>query len=432
MTFGKHKVHRLVVMVALMSTSLAGLLFSGLASGGTFATLTSGNAASLHGELPPGACETDSSSSQEPVSGGPRPLPTPLETDIPALRCISDDYPSFNGVAVDPENDIVAFSDTNRKSVLIYRRRDGDKTQNETPPTQRIQGPKTLIGFVAGMVLDSVNREVMTVNNDIEDTLMTFPYDAEGNVTPARVLAVPHQSWGIALDRTSDQIAVTVQSLDAVVFYRRLANKVEAPLRSIIGANTGLADPHGIYVDDTNGEIVVASHGNKAEGDVSVGNLGDVPGGRFEPPSLNVYPESASGDAKPIRRIAGSQTQLNWPMGIVVDKSSDEIAVANNGDNSILFFKRSETGNVAPSRVIRGKRTGINRPMSVAIDHKNNEIWVANFGDHTALVFERNGNGNPTPKRIIRNAPAGTPSVGFGNPMAVAYDTKRGEILVPN
>lgn len=428
MTSGKRRVHKLVAIGALIFASL-GLLFPGNASTEASGAL---NGVDNLEDISSDACVTESSSTQEPRSGGPRPLPTPLETDIPALRCISDDYPSFNGVAIDPENDIVAFSDTNRKSVLIYRRSDGDKSPNETTPVQRIQGPKTLIGFVAGTVLDSVNREVMTVNNDIEDTLMTFPYEVEGNVTPTRILAVPHQSWGIALDRTSDQLAVTVQSLDAIVFYRRQANKVEAPVRSIIGANTRLADPHGIYVDETHGEIVVASHGNKAEGDVSVGTMGDVPGGQFDPPSINVYAESASGDAKPLRSIAGSQTQLNWPMGISVDKSSDEIAVANNGDNSILFFKRTDSGNVAPSRVIRGSRTGINRPMSVAIDNRNNEIWVANFGDHTAVVFDRNGKGNLTPKRIIRNAPAGTPSVGFGNPMAVAYDTKRGEILVPN
>ena len=83
-------------------------------------------------------------------------------------------------------------------------------------------------------------------------------------------------------------------------------------------------------------------------------------------------------------------------------------------------------------RIIRGDRTGINRPMGLAIDAKNDELWVANFGDHTALVFRRTANGNEAPKRIIRNAPAGTPTTGFGNPMAVAYDSKRGQILVPN
>jgi hypothetical protein len=70
--------------------------------------------------------------------------------------------------------------------------------------------------------------------------------------------------------------------------------------------------------------------------------------------------------------------------------------------------------------------------MSVAIDRKNNELWVANFGDHTAVIFDLKANGNVAPKRVIRNAPAGTPSVGMGNPMSVTYDAKRDELLVPN
>jgi len=60
------------------------------------------------------------------------------------------------------------------------------------------------------------------------------------------------------------------------------------------------------------------------------------------------------------------------------------------------------------------------------------ELFVANFGDHTALVFARLAAGNVAPKRIIRNAPAGKETSGFGNPYAVAYDSKREEVLVPN
>jgi DNA-binding beta-propeller fold protein YncE len=119
-------------------------------------------------------------------------------------------------------------------------------------------------------------------------------------------------------------------------------------------------------------------------------------------------------------------------MGLDVDPERNEIAVANNGDNSVLIFSRTASGDVAPARVIRGSRTGIDRPMGVAIDRKNNELWVANFGNHSAVVFARTANGNVVPKRIIRNAPAGTPTSGFGNPMAVAYDEERAEILVPN
>jgi hypothetical protein len=70
--------------------------------------------------------------------------------------------------------------------------------------------------------------------------------------------------------------------------------------------------------------------------------------------------------------------------------------------------------------------------MGVAIDASNDELWVTNYSDHSALVFARASAGNAAPKRVVRNAPIGTPSVGFGNPGAVAYDSKRDEILVPN
>src|SRR5207253_901476 len=95
-------------------------------------------------------------------------------------------------------------------------------------------------------------------------------------------------------------------------------------------------------------------------------------------------------------------------------------------------FRARWRGDVAPLRVLRGKKTGVSSPMAVAIDSQHEEIWVANYGDHTALVFARDTSGDIAPKRIIRNAPEGTPTAGFGNPYAVAYDSKRDELLVPN
>ena len=145
-----------------------------------------------------------------------------------------------------------------------------------------------------------------------------------------------------------------------------------------------------------------------------------------------MYPADAKGDVAPIRKIAGPQTGLNWPMGVDVDLERNEIAVANSGDSSIRIFRRTDAGDVAPVRVIKGARTGIHGPMGVAFDLKNDEIWVPNYGDHTALVFARGASGDVAPKRIIRNAPSGSPTVGFGNPGAVAYDSKRDELLVPN
>ncbi len=64
------------------------------------------------------------------------------------------------------------------------------------------------------------------------------------------------------LGDASDEIAVTVEVQNTIVFYRRQVQGVEAPVRMIRGVKTGLADPHGIYWDEAHGELGVANHGN--------------------------------------------------------------------------------------------------------------------------------------------------------------------------
>jgi len=367
--------------------------------------------------------------------------------DLPPVRMVVDPYPSFNGVAVDATNDLVMMSDTNRKSLLIYDRAAGSATSKQAAMAkQQIMGPDTGVGFVAGVAMDPAHRELFTVNNDVEDRLVVFDYDARGNVTPKRLLYVPHQSWGIAFAPRRGVMALSVQTPNMYVVFGREATKFDAPIRSVRGPKTAMADPHGIYFDETHNEVVVANHGNFRPGELITsytaydaresrqersGNAFDESArGRFVPSSITVYDGDATGDVAPLRAIQGPTSQIDWPMGVAVDEINNEIVVANNGDNSILIFPRTANGDMQPRRVIRGPLTGIKGPMGVAI--AKDEIWVANFGDHTALVFPRLAGGNVAPRRILRNAPAGKETSGFGNPYAVAYDTKRREVLVPN
>jgi len=368
--------------------------------------------------------------------------------DLPPVRMVVDPYPSFNGVTVDTANDLVLMSDTNRKSLLVYDRTAGSATPKEAaPPRQQIMGPDTGVGFVAGVAMDPAHRELFTVNNDVEDRLVVFDYDARGNVQPKRLLYVPHQSWGIAFAPRRDVLALSVQTPNMFVVFKREAKKFDAPIRSVRGPKTQMADPHGIYFDETHNEVVVANHGNFRPGELITSytaydaresrqeraggeKLDENARGRFLPSSVTVFDGDASGDVAPLRVIQGPLSQIDWPMGVAVDEINNEIIVANNGDDSILVFPRTASGDVPPTRVIRGSLTGVKGPMGVAI--AKDEIYVANFGDHTALVFPRLAGGNVRPRRIIRNAPAGRETSGFGNPYSVAYDTKRREILVPN
>jgi DNA-binding beta-propeller fold protein YncE len=327
---------------------------------------------------------------------------------------------------------VVVASDSNLKSVLVYDRATKKRLR-------QISGERTEIGFVAGIAVDPVAREIYAVNNDIEDSLNVFRYGSSGNMKPVRRLSVPHQSWGIALSPARDAFAVSVEVLNAVMIYRREANRVEPPLRVIRGAQTGLADPHGVYWDGVHQEIAVANHGNfrglarNVGGGcmAATGNDTSRPG-ESRPPSITIYPASSNGDVRPARKIEGPRTRLDWPMAIAFNPERDEIVVANNGDSSILIFARGDSGDVAPRRVIGGSRTGIDHPMGIAIDAEHGGLWVANFGGHSAVFFPAAADGDVAPLEVIRNAPPGTPTNGFGNPMALAYDASRKELLVPN
>ncbi len=364
--------------------------------------------------------------------------------DIQPARVVADPYPTLHSVVVDSERNKVFMSDPNRHALWSYDRLAASKGREQIEPLTGVRGPATGMMFIAAITLDRDQQEIYTVDNDIGDRMMVFPYDAAGNVKPQRVLDVPHQAWGLSISPERNELAVSVESSRQIVIYRKGAEGHEPPLRTIRGPKTGLGDPHGVFLDGKNNEIIVANHGNQggrqpAPGDAPARQRGTrvsepqpIVGGRFDEPSITVYNADAKGDAAPIRRIQGEKTGLNWPMAIDVDRTRNEIAVANNGDSSIRIFRRTDTGDVAPIRIIKGPATKIAGPMGVAYDLKNNEVWVANYGDHTALVFSNPTSGNVAPKRILRNAPAGSPTVGFGNPGAVAYDSKRDEILVPN
>lgn len=359
-----------------------------------------------------------------------------LGGNVPAVRVVYDPHPTFNGMAIDPQNNLVVFSDENQEGLLSYDLSAGSQSPATTPARRHILGSKVELGFIAGVTLDTTRREIYTVNND-GGGLVVHSYDGHGDVAPVRRLTVPHQSWGLSLDLKHDELAVTSQQYQGITIYQRTATGTDRPLRTIRGDQTMLADPHGVYLDPDAREVYAANHGNWTEmrtysADGPPLLVGEYVPGRFEKPSVRVYKATDNGSVPPVRSIQGDKTRLAWPMGLTVDSTAGELAVANYGTNEILIYNKGASGNVAPSRILGGARTGIVGPIAVQIDTKNNEIWVANYGDHTAVVFDRTASGNVAPKRIIRNAPAGTPTTGFTNASAAAYDSVRDQLLVPN
>jgi len=376
-----------------------------------------------------------------------------VRVDDAPLRTVRDRFPVFADVAVDPQSNVVAVTDENLFSLRTY---DRDLVSNDVAdPRTVITGNRSRVDFVCGVALDPIHKEIYTVNNDTAADMLVFKYDARGNVPASRTLRpAPVSTWGVALDLKNDEVAVTVEQTNKVLVYRRLAEGEEKPLRTIQGPDTGLADPHGIFVDGANNEIFVANHdsyhdaaasqedstGVQAQLARGIASL-SVPverlqprtsNGKFVEPSITVYSRTAENNASPLRVVHGPKTELSLPMKVFLDTVHNELFVANSGSNSILVFSRTANGDVAPLRKIEGPATDLKKPVGLFVDTKNDEVWATSPELHRATVYKRTAQGNAAPLRIVRGAPDDTPAPGIGNPGGIAYDPMREQILVPN
>jgi 6-phosphogluconolactonase (cycloisomerase 2 family) len=349
-----------------------------------------------------------------------------VDADRAPVRTIWDNRATYSAVAIDPKHNELVLQDENLFQILVYGGGDNTPPQaSMSEPKRRIGGLQTKIEFNCGLYVDPATGDIYSVPNDTVDTLVIFGRNAEGNVKPDRELRTPHGTYAIAVDEERQEMFLTVQHDNAVVVYRKAASGQEKPLREIDGPATQLEDPHGVVVDAKRKLMFVANYGNARTSERNSS-------GRFEPPSITVYPIDANGDVAPLRIIEGDKTQLNWPANMAYNQEAGEMYVANDGGHSVLVFHADDSGNVAPRRVISGPKTNLKNPTGIAVDLKAREVVVSNFGNHAATVYPLNASGDVAPIRMIRAAPQNEEAMGIGNPGAVAYDTKREEILVPN
>jgi hypothetical protein len=162
------------------------------------------------------------------------------------------------------------------------------------------------------------------------------------------------------------------------------------PIRQIKGSRTKLQNPFGVAAD-ANGNIYVAN---------AAGKHADNHG------SVTVYGPNASGNAKPMRTIGGSNTGLDKPSGIALNPVNGDIYVVNedggpSGVGSVTIYAPGATGNVAPIGSIAGESTGLsfNEQTGIAFDTTGN-LYVPNVD--SVLVFAADATGNVPPIRTIR------------------------------
>ena len=394
-----------------------------------------------------------------------------------------DPHETFAGqVAVSVVNNEIVVQSPGK--VFVY-----DRLANTPPaatltePKRLIAGPDTLLDDICGLYVDPKTGEIYNLPNDISNAMTVFSPTDTGNIVPQRKLITPQTTYGMSVDDESQEIFMAVGHPPAVFVFDKTAEGNDPAKRILEGYHTQLKYPHGMAVDPENQLMFVVNNGAVAD---SYGGLAwrrwpvpqldgeppmntmwgvpcqDVPGvecqnggewyrefpgnrykflgrgtvipgsGRFDPPSITVYPIKADGDVAPLRVIEGPKAQLSWPMNIVVDSENGELFVANSGGSSILVFRITDEGDVAPIRTIEGPQTGLRNPVGVWVDTEHDELVVSDVRTHSVSVWPRTADGDTPPLRVIRNSPLGVEAPSLGQPTGIAYDSRRDQILAPN
>ena len=211
----------------------------------------------------------------------------------------------------------------------------------EEPPIRILQGPDTELRGSSGVVIDTVNQEIITERK-------VFPLLADGNVAPIRttpysVLAVdPVNDLYVGSDRSGGDESAPPR----IVIFPRDPDSTE-PARFIGGPNTMLVQVMRTRIH--NGWIITGNDGLQSELRNGFSFVG-------------VWSIFDEGNVAPRWTIGGPHRMLRKPRGLDLDHKNQTVIVSDKELNAVLTFHVPEIFQEVPSP----QRTGIGRGDTLA------------------------------------------------------------------
>ena len=198
------------------------------------------------------------------------------------------------------------------QAILTFR----GGARGEEPPIRVIQGSRTQLRGSSGVVIDTVNDELITEG-------LVFPIDANGNVPPIRTVGYEV----VAVDPIND-LYISIDDAEAggaqLMIHDRQSDSPE-PLRVISGPNTMLANSNQNRVRVHNGWILVSHDGVQIRNPTHQSFVG----------VWSIYDE---GDVAPRWTIGGPNRMLIKPRGVEVDAKNQTVIVSDKTLNAVLTY----------------------------------------------------------------------------------------------
>jgi hypothetical protein len=281
-------------------------------------------------------------------------------------------------------------------------------------PTRQISGQKTLLTrLLHDMAYDPVRDEIFVVNSQIF-AVLAFKADAHGDVAPIRKIMGPKTQLGplpngrVSLDSVNHELYVPMG--DKVVVFPQDADGDVAPIRVLEGPATRLG-ASAVAVDPVHNLLIVSGRnpdwesggrGQFGASDLIIsgpgGRKGTLEGGSMA--QIAIFERTASGNTKPLRVIAGSNTMLSyqqilmttypprgWILGAVWGSEYGEIA-ADSDKSFVGVWSIHDNGDVAPRWTIGGPKGILRAARGVAISPDHKTVFVSDKDLGAILSFQ--------------------------------------------
>jgi len=333
-------------------------------------------------------------------------------------------------------------------------------TTGNTAPVKTLVGDRTRLRSSAALEFDDGGVLFATSGSGSLGQVIQFVANwADGNTGPSGFLG-SLEPTGIAFDQAG-RMYLPNYDLDSITVYE--ANWAEGQVQQVMiwfGANTGLSSPYDVSFDDIGNMYVANSPNDNGAGvssvtvyapDWSGGDTAPIKTlignntGLLDPVSvtfdsdhnmyvLNYSSDSvtmyaagwAGGDTAPIKTLIGANTGLDLPNDFAFDASGNLYVVnednaTDNGNNTINVFASDWTdGDNAPIATLHGPATGLDNIGSVAIG-RNGKIYVTNLAGDSVTVFGDfstwASDGNTAPIKTLSGA-----DTGLDAPWGIAFD----------
>src|SRR5271163_319799 len=342
-------------------------------------------------------------------------------------------------IALDANGKIYVLNDVEYRkgSITVYPPLETSTGILNEAPIATITGSKTLLDRPASIALDSdgdiyvaneSGRRVGPHKRHDSGKVNVYTAGGNGNIAPiatisgiATGLAYPE---GIALDSDRNiyvanlytaNTATSLKYSPSITVYAAGSDGDASPISIIAGNNTGLSNPSGIGLD-SNRNLYAMGY---------LDNVGY---------SVNVYPAGSDGNVAPAATIAGADTGLDDPSGIVLDSGGSLYVLNSYGgpadSGSVNVYRAGSSGDAVPFSTMTSNFTGLDFASGITVDSTGN-IYVANHlggGEENGSIAIYPAGSYATSPPLATIAGSNT---GLSNPFGIGLDSS-GNIFALN